>query len=77
MTGCKDMAKTFKNTPKMAFFPICYPEDFFLKIRVLSLLYPCGALTSCKKLEKTNRRSLRNSKTDGRRTDHRLTDGHG
>ena len=32
-------------------------------------MYPYGALTSCKKLEKTNERSLRYLKTDGP-TDH-------
>ena len=34
------------------------PQDFF-KNRALSLLYPYIVLTSCKKLEKTNRQSLR------------------
>ena len=40
------------------------PQDFFLKNRALSLVYPYGALTSCKKLEKANGRSLRYLKTD-------------
>ena len=29
------------------------PQDFFFKNRALSLLYPYGALTLCKKLEKS------------------------
>ena len=51
---------------KWGFSPICDPPRFFFKNRALSLLYPYGALTSCKKLEKTNERSLRYLKTDGR-----------
>ena len=54
----------------MVFSPICDPPRFFFKNRALSLLYPYGALISCKKLEKTNERSLRYLKTDTR------TDGH-
>ena len=38
---------------------------FFFKNWALSLLCPYGALTSCKKLEKTNGQSLRYLKTDG------------
>ena len=56
----------------------CQLEFFFTK-PTLSLLYPYGALTSCKKLEKTNARSLRYLKTitlTDRRTD-RHTDGQG
>ena len=66
--------KTIKNAPKRRVFPICDPPRFFFKNRALSLLYPYGALTSCKKLEKTNERSLRYLKTDGRTTDHGRTD---
>ena len=39
-------------------------KDFSFKTRALSLLYPYGALTLCKKLEKTNERSLRYPKMD-------------
>ena len=39
------------------------PQDFFSKI-VLSLLYPYGAQTSCKILEKTNEQFPRYLKTD-------------
>ena len=58
--------KTSKIPPKWGFSPICDPPRFFFKNRALSLLYPYGALTSCKKLEKTNERSLRYLKTDQR-----------
>ena len=54
--------KKYKNAPKMWAFPHSWPPRFFFKIRALSLLYHYGALTSCKRLEKTNKRSLR--KTD-------------
>ena len=53
------------------FSPICDPKRSFFKNRALSLLYPYGALTSCKKIEKTNERSLRCLKTDGPRTNGR------
>ena len=67
--------KTSKIPQKWGFSPICDPPRFFFKNRALSLLYPYGALTSCKKLEKTNEQSLRYLKTDGH-TDGR-TDGQG
>ena len=51
----------------MGVFPICDPSTFFFKNLALSLLYSYGSLTSCKKLEKTNERSLRYLKTDGPR----------
>ena len=54
-----------KMPPKWGFSPICDPPRFFFKNRALSLLYPYGALTSCKKLEKTNEQSLKYLKTDG------------
>ena len=58
--------KNVKNAPKNGLFPpFVTPKVFFSKIR-LSLLYPYGALTSCKKLEKTNELSLRYLKADGR-----------
>ena len=53
------MDKKHQNIPpKSGFSSICDPQDFFSKIG----LY--GALTSCKKLEKTNEQSLRYLKTD-------------
>ena len=58
--------KTSKMPQKWGFSPICDPPRFFFKNRALSLLYPYGALTSCKKLEKSLERSLRYLKTDGR-----------
>ena len=62
--------KISKMPPKWGFSPICDPQDFFFENRALSLLYPYGTLTSCKKLEKSLERSLRYLKTDhGPRTD--------
>ena len=55
---------TCLRSPK-GVFPHLWPPGFFFKNRALSLLYPYGALTSCKKLEKSLERSLRYSKTDG------------
>ena len=46
-----------------------------LKNRALSLLYPYGALTSCKKLEQINEWSLRYLKTD--KHTHKRTHGQG
>ena len=57
--------KTSKCPPQWGFSPTCDTHKIFFKNRALSLLYPYGALTSCKKLEKTNEQSLRYSKTDG------------
>ena len=71
--------KTSKIPQNWGFSPICDPPRFFFKNRALSLLYPYGALTSCKKLEKTNEQFPRYLKTD-RRTDQqtkRLTDQQG
>ena len=59
---------------KWGFSPICDPKVFF-KNRALSLLNPYGALTSCKKLEKTNEQSPRYFETDGQT--YRLRDGQG
>ena len=56
--------KSSKIPRKWSFSQICDPPKIFFKNRALSLLYPYGALTSCKKLEKTNQRSLRYLKTD-------------
>ena len=50
--------KTSKMPQKWGVSPICDPPRFFFKNGALSLLYPYGALTSCKKLEKTNELSL-------------------
>ena len=69
--------KTSKIPPKWGFSPICDPPRFFFKNQALSLLYPYGALTSCKKLEKTNERSLRYLKTDHGRTNGRTDHGQG
>ena len=66
MTGYKDMDKNIKNGPKRFFSLIGDPHDFFFKNRALSVLYPYGALISCKKLVKTNGRPLRYLKTDKR-----------
>ena len=74
------MDKKHQKCPQNGFFPLFATlQDFFFKNRALSLLYPYSALASCKKLEKTNDRSLRYSQTDygllmeGLRTD-RLAD---
>ena len=56
--------KISKIPPKWGFSAMCGPPRFFFKNRALSLLYPYGALTSCKNLEKTNEQSLRYLKTD-------------
>ena len=48
MNGCRDMDKKHQKYPKNGGFPpFVTPLDFF-KNRALSLLYPYGALTSCK-----------------------------
>ena len=76
MTGCRDMDKKPQNTPKVFFSPFLTPR-FFFKNRALSLLYPYGALTSGKKIRKTNEQFLRHVKMNqgtDRRTD-RPTDG--
>ena len=65
MTGCRDTDKKHQKYPKNGGFPpFVTPQDFFLKNWALSLLYPFGALTSCKEVEKTNGRSLRYLKMD-------------
>ena len=69
MTGCRDMDKKHQKYPQNGGFPpFVTPQDFFFKNRVLSLLYPCGAPTSCKISKKTNERPHRYLKTD-RQTD--------
>ena len=69
--------KTSKMPQKWGVSPMCDPAKIFFKNPALSLLYPCGALTSCKKLEKTNERSLRYLKTDQLTTDKPVKDGQG
>ena len=67
MTECRDMYKNHKKCPhKWDFYPICDPPRFFFKNRALSLLYPYGAQTSCKKLERFNEQFRRYLKTNGR-----------
>ena len=57
------MDKKHQKSPQKGFFPpFATPEDFFSKIGLCP--YPCGALTSCKKLEKSLALSLRYFKTD-------------
>ena len=55
----------------MFFPPFVTFQDFLVKDSALSLSYSYGALTSCKKLEKTNEQSLRYLKVD------QQTDGQG
>ena len=71
MNGCRDMDKKYQKYPQNGVFPpFVTTQGFFFKNRALSLLYPYGALTSCKKLEKNNEQSLK--------TDHEpRTDGQG
>ena len=52
MTGCRDMDKKHQKCPKNVFSPFVTPQYFFFKNRALSLLYPYGALNSCKKIRK-------------------------
>ena len=57
MTGCRDMDKKLQKWPQNGgFSPICDPPGFFFQ--------KSGSLTSCKKFEITNERSLRFLKTD-------------
>ena len=72
MTGSRDMDKKHQKYPQNGFFPpFLTPQDFFFKNRAQSLLYLYGTLTSCKKLEKNDERSLRYLETDRRTTDQR------
>ena len=63
MQGC---GQKHQKCPKNGVFPICDPPRIFFTNRALSLLYPYGTLTSYKKLQKTNVRSLRYLKADQR-----------
>ena len=67
------MGKKYKECPQILGFPFVAQKSSF-KNQALLLLYPYGALTSCKKLEKTNEQSLKYQKTD-QRTDHRTDHG--
>ena len=74
MTGCRDMDKKHQKYPKNGGFPpFVTPQDFFSKIGLCHFCTLYGALTSCKKLEKTNERSLEIFK-DGPRTNQWTTD---
>ena len=64
------MDKKLQKCPKNGGFPpFATPQIFFFKNRALSLLYPYGEQTSCKKLEKSIERSLRYLKTDQQTTE--------
>ena len=53
------MGKKHQKYPKNENFPpLVTPQDIFFKNQALSLLYPDGALTSCRKLEKSLEQSL-------------------
>ena len=58
MAECKDIDKRHQNAPTMSVSLIVTPQDYSLKIGLCHLC-TLGALTSCKKLEKTNRQSLK------------------
>ena len=68
--------KNINNGPKIVVFNHLWPPRISFKNQALSLLYPYGALTSCKKLEKSKKQSLRYLKTDHGLT-HQRTDEHG
>ena len=65
MTGCRDMDKKHQKSPRNGGFPPFVTPRFFFKIGLLSLLNPYGALTLCKKVEKTNEQSLTYLHKDG------------
>ena len=52
MTECRDMDKKHQKCPQNGVFPQSLTPKILFKNPDLSLLYPYGALTSCKKLEK-------------------------
>ena len=58
--------KPSKMPPKWVFSPFVTSPEFFFKNQALPLLYPYGALTSCKKLKKkTTSGLLEDGLTDG------------
>ena len=59
-------AKKIKKCPQNGGFSSLVTPKIFLENPALSLLYPYGTPTSCKKSEKTNEGSLKYSKTNGR-----------
>ena len=65
MTRSRDMDKKHQKYLKNGSLPPFVTPKIFFKNQALSLLYPYGALTLCKKLEKTNELFLRYLKTDG------------
>ena len=67
------MDKKHQNYPQNEFFSPFLTPNIVFKNRALSLLYPYDAQTSCKRLEKTDGRSLRYLKTD--RLTNRQTEG--
>ena len=66
MTGGRDIDKNNKNAPWLGLFPHMWPQKSFFKNRALSLSHSYGALSSYKKLGKTNWPSLRYFQTDQR-----------
>ena len=65
MTGCRDMDKKHQKYPQNGGFPpFVTPQDFFSKIGLCHFCTFMVDLTSCKKLEKTDGRSLSYLKTD-------------
>ena len=61
--------------PQEWVFPQFVTPKIYFENRALSLLYPYGTLNSCKKLEKTNKRSeiFEDGLTDHGQTDHGWT----
>ena len=59
MTGCRDMDKKIKNTPKMG----VTPQDFFQKLSSVTFV-PLWYPNFMQKIKKTNEQYLRYLKTD-------------
>ena len=66
MTGCKDMDKNIKHTPKWDFPPICDLLRLFFQKSGAVTFVPLWCPNFMQKLEKSNELSLRYLKTDGR-----------
>ena len=68
--------KTSKIPLKWVFSPICDVPRFLIKNQALSLLYPYGALTSCKKLKKIDKKlfqaSLKTNRPAERQIDRQM-----